>query len=341
MQNKLWRTITIILTLLIGIGIGIFLNKNKSMWSFLKPESGSFIKFDDTREITWNEDFQIVEINSSIDNKIQQAYYYPTKSEESQPLIVSLHTWSGDFKQTDELAEMCRHRDVNYIHPNFRGANKTISACCSELALADIDDAISFAIESSQVDTSRIYVIGVSGGGYATISSFMKLKHRVKAFSAWASITDLPAWYHESKIRQNKYAGDILNCTEPGEELNLKIAKEKSPIYWPTPTDKLNDTKLSIHAGIYDGIQGSVPITHSINFYNKVLKDLSVTDSSKYVSSKEKLKLLEFREPLGDFGSIAGRKICLKKEVGNFSLTIFEGNHEMLTEYALNEILNQ
>jgi len=341
MQNKLWRVLIISVVLLIGIGIGIFLNKNKAKWSFLKPESGSVIKFDDTREITWNEEFQIVEINSSIDNENQQAYFYPSKSSESQALIVSLHTWSGDFTQTDELAEMCRKKDVNYIHPNFRGANKTISACCSELALADIDDAISFAIENSNVDTSRIYVMGVSGGGYATISSFMKLKHSVKAFSAWASITDLPAWYNESTIRKNKYAGDIMNCTEPGEKLNLEIAKQKSPIYWPTPTEKLKYTKLSIHAGIYDGIQGSVPITHSINFYNKVLKDLSVNDSSKYVSNEEKLKLLEFREPLGDFGSIAGRKICLKKEVENFSLTIFEGNHEMLTEYALNEILNQ
>jgi hypothetical protein len=42
---------------------------------------------------------------------------------------------------------------------------------------------------------------------------------------------------------------------------------------------------------------------------------------------------------LSEFGTISGRKICLKKAVNNISLTIFEGNHEMLSEFALNELL--
>lgn len=342
MRNRLIKFTTFILILLIGIATGIFLSLNKTTWSFIiRPFMESSAKFDDTRQTEWSKDFEIVEIESSIDKNVQKSYFYKSKSKESEPLIVSLHTWSGYYNQHDDLAEICKQKDLNYIHPDFRGANLTINACCSELALKDIDDAITYAIKNSNVDTTKIYVIGVSGGGYATLSTFMKSKHNINKFSAWASITDLIAWYNESKIRNNKYAQNILDCTGSENGLNFENAKQKSPLYWKTPANKLQSSKLFIYAGIYDGIQGSVPITHSINFYNKLLTDLEVPDSLNYVSITEKLNLLEKREPLGEFGNIAARKIYLKKDFENVSLIVFEGNHEMLTEFALNELLEE
>ena len=318
----------------------IAINLNKQVLIMDEKQSTeTFIKFDDTSKIVWSKDFQKIEIYSSIDNKVQNAYFFKAKADEKRPLIVSLHTWSGYFDQVDDLAELCIEKDVNYIHPDFRGANWTKDACCSKLGLTDIDDAIDFAINNSFVDVSKIYVIGVSGGGYAALSTFMKSKHNISKFSAWASISDLTAWYEQSRIRKNNYADHILACTGSTDTLNIEEAKARSPIFWTTPVEKLKKSKLYIYAGIYDGIQGSVPITHSINFYNKVLKDLSVQDKTKFVSDYEKLKLLEFRKPLDDLGSISGRKICLKKEAGNIKLLIFEGNHEMLIYYALTEIL--
>ncbi|MCK0147150.1 prolyl oligopeptidase family serine peptidase [Arenibacter sp. F26102] len=340
MKNRHLKLTTIILILIFGVGIGIFIRHNKTAWSFIqKPFGETYIKFDDTRESDWGKAFEIVEIKSSKDNNFQKSYFYKSKSPDPKPLIVSLHTWSGDYSQKDDLAELCKQKDLNYIHPDFRGANKTVSACCSELALSDIDDAITYAIGNSNVDTDRIYVMGVSGGGYATLSTFMKSKHKIKKFSAWASITDLMAWHNESKIRNNNYAANILDCTGSDTVLNTANAQLKSPLYWNSPVEKLESSKLFIYAGIFDGIQGSVPISHSIHFYNKLLTDMSVTDTLKYVTTSEKLKLFEKREPLGEFGNIADRKICLKKEFGNLSLSIFEGNHEMLTEFALNELL--
>jgi len=342
MRNRRLKLTTIILILIFGVAIGIFIRHNKSTWSSVTvPFSETYIKFDDTRQLEWGKEFEIVEIESSKDNNLQKSYFYKSKSPEPKPLIVSLHTWSGDYTQKDDLAELCKQKGLNYIHPNFRGANKTVSACCSELALSDIDDAITYAISNSNVDINRIYVIGVSGGGYATLSTFMKSKHKIKKFSAWASITDLIAWHNESKLRKNNYATNILDCTGSENVLNTANAKLKSPLYWNSPTEKLESSKLHIYAGIYDGIQGSVPITHSINFYNKLLTDMSVSDTLKYVSTSEKLELLEKREPLGEFGKIADRKICLKKESGNLSLSIFEGDHEMLTEFALDELLEE
>ncbi|HKK10184.1 MAG TPA: prolyl oligopeptidase family serine peptidase [Bacteroidales bacterium] len=342
MRNRLFKLTSYILILIIGVAFGIFLRQNKMTWSLInKPFGKTYVQFDDTRQSKWSKEFDIVEIKSSKDNSLQKSYFYNSKSNEPKPLIVSLHTWSGDYSQNDDLAKICKQKGLNYIHPNFRGANRTVDACCSELALTDIDDAIAYAIRNSNVDTTKIYVIGVSGGGYATLSTFMKSTHNIKKFSAWASITDLIAWYNESKIRNNNYAVNILDCTGSENGLNIENAKQKSPLYWNTPTEKLQSSNLFIYAGIYDGIQGSVPITHSINFYNKLLSDMKVSDTLNYVSTTEKLKLLEKREPLGEFGNIAGRKIYLKKNFENVSLIIFEGNHEMLTEFALNELLEE
>jgi esterase/lipase len=336
MKNKVLKSVFFIATLFIGIIIGIFLRHNSESWTVIKklystPQENN----------KWSNEFKIANITSSLDSTIQKSYYYRSKSKTPKPLVVSLHTWSGNYSQFDKLSELCRNKDLNYIHPNFRGQNNSMNACCSHLALSDIDDAISYAINNFNVDTNEIYVIGFSGGGYATLATFMKSKHNIKKFSAWASITDLVAWYKESQFLENsEYVNDILKCTGSNNKLNIKVAKEKSPIYWNTPTEKLSQQKLQIYAGIYDGLQGSVPITHSINFYNKVLEDLSVKDSTKYVSAKDKLALLENREPIGKFGSIADRQVFLRKQYNNLSLEIFEGEHEILLKYALENLLN-
>lgn len=326
-----------IVVLFIGILLGVLLRHNKSAWSFIKKP---ILDFYNSPKDSWSKDFTLLDLKSSIDSNIQKVYYYKSKSNFPKPLIVSLHTWGGNYLEKDSLALICKQKDINYIHPNFRGKNNTINSCCSQLVLADIDDAISYAIVNLNVDTSQIYVIGASGGGYATLSTFMKSRHDIKQFSAWVPISDLIAWYHEGEIRNSLFTEDILNCTNSIGELNIENAKQKSPLYWNTPVEKLNKSKVSIYAGIFDGIKGSVPITHSINFYNKVLSDLSVSDSTKYVSNSEKLKLLEYRKPIGNYGYIGDRKIYLKKEFKNLSLVIFEGGHEILAESAIENLMS-
>lgn len=305
-------------------------------------ENNKIIKFDDTRKVNWDNEFKLVKIKSGVDQNVQKAYFYKSKTKEKKPLIVSLHSWSGDYTQQDSLAEFCRTNDINYIHPDFRGPSNTPQSCGSSLVVSDINDAIDFAIENAHVDVDKISIIGASGGGYATLCCFMKLERKIHKFSAWVPITDLIAWHHQSTIRKNKYAKDILDCIGKGAkgDLDEEEAKQRSPIFLSTPLSRVRQTKLFIYTGIYDGIQGSVPITHSINFYNKLLRDLSEKNPSKYVSDSEKLELLEFRKPLGEFGYVSDRRICLQKETKNIKLTVFEGGHEMLTRYAFHEIFN-
>jgi hypothetical protein len=168
----------------------------------------------DTTDFYFTNGFSKVEIKSPVDGRIQKAYYCRSTGDVPAPLVVQLHSWTYDYRQYDSISIWSRDKNVNYIHPDFRGANRNFEACCSELALSDMDEAIEFAIEQGNVDTSAIYVLGQSGGGYATLALFMNSRHRIRKFSAWVPISDLTAWYEETRIRKhemlNEYAFESL-----------------------------------------------------------------------------------------------------------------------------------
>lgn len=335
-----------IIFFVVACGIGLFFASCASLHKSGKQEKQksdtAIVKFDDTRSAVWDPAIALVEIESPIDQKKQKAYFYKSTAAKPQPLLVSLHTWSGNYAQQDSIAELAKANDYNYIHPDFRGANNKVEACGSALALSDIDASIDYAIKHGNVDPKQIYVIGVSGGGYATLNVFMHSKHQIRKFSAWASITDLVAWYNECTAKGLKYAHDVFVCTaSEGDELNIAEAEKRSPLYASTPVAKLRQSQLSIFAGVHDGITGSVPFTHSIHLYNKILEDLKVADKSYYVSSAEIDRLLASRKSLGDFGKIGTREICLTKQYGNVRLVIFDGGHEMLTDYAYGDLFNK
>lgn len=298
------------------------------------------IKYDDIRSSGWNDEIMQVSIISSADEHIQKAYFYKSTSQQKQPLIISLHTWSGDYTQNDPLVKQCLLNNWNYIHPDFRGPNWTVQACGSSFVLSDIDDAIGYAIEHGNVNSDEIHVIGVSGGGYATLMTFLNTKYQVKTFSVWAAISDLERWYHESKGRGNNYANHILKCTSSEDGVfNVKEARDRSPMYMKFPAD-LRKRKLYIYAGIHDGYTGSVPITQSILFYNRVVKALGGSDQDA-VSNKHIIEMITSRMfTSGAYdGYIADRKIHYKRNFKKVQLLIFEGSHEMLPSVALDNII--
>ncbi len=303
-------------------------------------------KWDDNHSTGWPTECKQITITSSADGNEQPAYYFRCISRKPRPLIVSLHTWSGDFTQDDPLARQCIADDYNYIHPNFRGPNRTPQACGSDLVISDIDDAIDYAIDNAPVDTHSIHVIGVSGGGYATLLTYMKSKHDIRTFSAWASISDLERWYYESEGRKSKYARDIALATTgkhfTGDNyfMNPEAARQRSPIFMRTPVKKRAGSKLYIYAGIHDGYTGSVPITHSLEFYNKVVNDFDASQKDAIVPNEDILEMVvsrNFQAPRKD--TLGGRVIHYQKRFDDkVQLTIFEGTHEMLTGVALNHI---
>jgi poly(3-hydroxybutyrate) depolymerase len=277
-------------------------------------------------------------IYSTLDGNLQVFYYYKSNDKKPKPLIVQLHSWSytAESLQTIGLDTVAINNNYNYIFPNFRGVNNHPKACCSEFVIADIDEAIDWALKNMNVDRNRIYVIGYSGGGYATLAMYMKSRHNISSFSAWASISDLVAWYGESVERKNKYANEIIRCIGTNNIFDTLKAEERSPLFWTTPVKKRKKCVLQIFAGIHDGYNGPVPISQSVNFYNKVLSDFRETDTSKYVNNEDLKFMVNTQSfPSSNNNKIGDRAIHYQKASKKVMLTIFEGGHEMLSKQAL------
>ncbi len=306
-------------------------------FSFSLKSQDAKTLWDNTISKNWPENFTRVEIKSSADGKLQNAVYYKTSLAEPQPLIISLHTWSGNYLQEDPLANEVALRGWNYIHPDFRGPNNRPEACGSSLVISDIEDAVRFAIENGNVDKNEVHIVGVSGGGYATLLSFMNLDYPVKSFSAWASISNLEDWYWECKGRNLKYARDLGNVTTDGSGFDASEAKKRSPLFSAFPKEKRQNASLFIYAGIHDGYTGSVPITQSIRMYNQLLREMYSVQTGDSISCELQLSLLKNRlnrRPDTNL-VLGGRKVHLFRELPNLNLVIFEGTHEMLVPQAL------
>lgn len=300
--------------------------------------------WDDTTKKGWPPECKEIAIVSSADGAEQKAMFYAAKKEQNAPLIISLHTWSGDYLQKDPLIKQCIAKGYNYIHPDFRGANNKYDACGSALVLSDIDDAITYALNKSHTDPHNIHVIGVSGGGHATLLAYMKTKHRIKTFSAWVPISDLAVWYEESEGRKNKYGREIAMCTTGKDfgkrayHINKSEAIKRSPLYMTTPVENRRQSKLFIYTGIHDGYTGSVPITQSIKFYNKVVQDFDGQNSTALVPENDMANMVTSRSfPAKSNKKLGDRNVHYKIQYKDLvTLTVFEGTHEMLSDVALN-----
>lgn len=299
-----------------------------------------------TREVPfWSSPFQLVRIPSRLDGAVQPAFFYASRQARPQPLLVSLHTWSGDYKQVDSLALLARQHDWNYIHPNFRGPNRTANACCSQYVMQDLEDAIDYAIANGTVDTNQIHVIGVSGGGYATLCLYMKTRRAINSFSAWVPITNLVDWYYETMSRDPKHTQDILNCVgQTGNSLNIKKAQNRSPFFMKTPVMRRRHSRLYLFAGVHDGYTGAVPITQTILFFNKLVKDFTGSATSpQQVTAATIQQLLTRRGQDRQTGEQLGNgwAVILKRTIPTADLLIFDGTHEMLLTEAWNVLTKQ
>lgn len=324
---------------------------NKSGWCLVLVMSCFALSaqeptWDDTSKSKWGKGFTYVEIPSSIDGKVQKAYVYASKSKAKKPLIVSLHTWSGDYAQKDPLTTEILARDWNYIHPDFRGRNGTPASTGSPLVVSDIEDAIAFALKVTHADPEDVHIVGVSGGGYATLLAYMNVRYPIKSFSAWAPISDLNAWYWESVGRKQKYAADVYRGVSSDSVFNTEEAIKRSPLHQTYPIDLRKNAQLFIYEGIHDGYTGSVPITHAIQQYNRLVGELKYKTSNldelmckaendeHLVGYKEMLNLVTRRVNPAAMpeATLFGRQIHLLRDYQTIRLTIFEGGHEQLPQ---------
>ena len=99
-------------------------------------------------------------VKSSIDGSMQPSLFYKA-SKPNRPLLVGLHTWSFDrSNQISNMLPCAQQYDFNLLLPEFRGANlknnpNLTEACGSELAKADIKDAIEYVIAEANDHTDN------------------------------------------------------------------------------------------------------------------------------------------------------------------------------------------
>jgi esterase/lipase len=326
----------IFLPLLIGLIFGILISNCGKIFFYSKDIIKNIFF---SKQVT--EHFSLVEIPSTYDKQKQKIYFYATTANNKMPLIVSLHPWSSNYsfiENESSLAELVRNENWNYLYPDFRGKNDTPESCLSDMVIQDIDDAIAYAIENANVDTSNITVVGLSGGGLATLGVYLKSNYQLKYCMAWCPISDLEKFYYQSKHMGMRYWEDLLTVTNSEDIFNSDEVVLRSPLYMAFDSKKIinNRSSLEIYAGINDGYTGSVPISHSILFYNRIAEYLKHYDG--VVSDSEIIMLLS-RTVKGDSDEyISGRKILYKKSYPDIGLFIFDGTHEILPDYAFDRI---
>jgi len=284
---------------------------------------------------------QKVWIRSSVDGSQQPSYLILPANDDAAagkvPLLVSLHTWSGNLEQRNlDLERAAEQKGWIYLFPDFRGINQQPQACGSAIACQDILDAVEWVAAKYQVDRQRIYLTGVSGGGHMTMLMVGKHPEPWAAASAWVGISDLRTWH--DRHAAGKYGLMMRKCCggKPGDSVEVdEQYRQRSPVTWlhrslPVPLD--------IAAGVHDGHRGSVPIRQSLNAFNLIARAAKATPVSKQEITQLSRPQGRLENPLASdqvMDASLGRKIYLRRQAAKSRVTIFEGGHEGIAEAAI------
>jgi dipeptidyl aminopeptidase/acylaminoacyl peptidase len=279
-------------------------------------------------------------VPSSLDGTRQPCYLILPRNFDSDapaaPLLVSLHTWSGDVQQRDlEMENEAADRGWIYLWPHFRGPNSSAQACGSQFAQRDILDAVDWVVARYPVDRRRIYVTGASGGGHMAMLMAGLCPERWAAVSAWVGISDLAAWH--GRHARSRYGSMLRQCCggAPGESPEVDGEyRRRSPLTW---LHHAVDVPLDLAAGIHDGHRGSVPIRHTLEAFNAVARTQGlppVSDDEIAQLSREGGRLKDPRPADEAEDASFGRAIYLRRTAGKARVTIFEGGHERIARAA-------
>jgi pimeloyl-ACP methyl ester carboxylesterase len=266
---------------------------------------------------------------SSIDGTEQKALFYvpPVTSSGSGsapvPLLVALHTWSGNYSQCTAcpIAE-----NWAMIAPDFRGPNIRPESCASALAVQDVLDAVAYARANANIDTSRIYLHGASGGGHMALMMAAKAPQLWAGVSAWVPISDLAAWriadFYSSQM-------DAVCGGAPGTPETDAEYAARSPIHFLPAARGL---PIDISAGIHDGHQGSVPISQSLTAFN-ILAEANGFPGARIPAADIESMTRDEKVPPSLAGEAQAdpersRAILFRRVAGPARITLFEGAHE-------------
>jgi poly(3-hydroxybutyrate) depolymerase len=280
---------------------------------------------------------RLLEIASSIDGSRQPAYLFLPAGFDStsspRALAVLLHTWSNDLNQRFPTAEAAiTDRGWLLLVPNFRGRNDHPEACGSALAQQDVLDAIGWVERHYPVDRRRLYLLGLSGGGYMTLLLAGRHPQPWAAASAWVPISNLATWYRAGA--NNDYRTMMRQCFGGPPDANDSLHAEyqtRSPLRY---LSRASAVPLELAAGLEDSV---VPMRQTVDAFGVLAKaagERPVTEAEmSQLLTDGRLASPAIPDTAAD--QLFGRRIVLRRMAGNTRLTIFEGGHEWLPRAAV------
>ena len=289
----------------------------------------------------------IREINylSALDQSMQPAFFAPASGDDPRPLVVALHTWSYDHTQeSGSFFIRCAERNWHCIFPKFRGPNWLPEACGSDLVVSDIVSAVDYVKANYPVDNDRIYLVGGSGGGHASLLLAARQPEVWTSVSSWCPISDIAKWHAQCSVLKNEnnvYAEHISKACggNPAEDPKIfaEAMKRSSVNYLKSSAGK---TIVDIGTGIHDGHTGSVPVSQTLEAFNELAAEadrISAEDIDFMVKNEAVPEHLKFA---GEDPAYGEKKVLFRRVSGMVRVTIFEGGHDILAGPAFG-FLNQ
>jgi len=281
---------------------------------------------------------QDIRIPSSVDNNVQPAMWVPPPAN-GRPLLVVLHSWTARYDQQWSIpfARWAEDNGWAMIAPNFRGINKQPTATGSDLAVADVVDAIDYAVANG-ADPDRVFVTGFSGGGFMTLLMAGKRPDLFAGAAAWVGIYDLPGWYNYNAVNAPwrhyipHIQGSCGGAPVPGSAA-FDDCVARSPM---TYLDAARAAGLPVYlaGGLSDSI---VPPSESARAFNQLaapadrFTQRQIDLFSRFTLPPE----LAGQTDAETFFGPGDKPVVLSRQSGSVTFVLFRGVHEMMYGPAL------
>jgi acetyl esterase/lipase len=271
-------------------------------------------------------------IPSTMDGHMDSVLFYHSGSGKKKPLLVVLHSWSSQYLQQVSIpyALWAKEKDWVFISPNYRGIFDHPEAMASDLAIQDIMDAVAYAQKHANVDSTRIYVVGSSGGAMTALMVAAKHPDTWAGVMAWVPVFDIAAWYKwNSYFPIRKYNGQMDSALGGNPLIDEKAAAEarrRSPVTYLT---RAREVPIFLAHGILDQL---VQPDHSIKAFNMLAKpkDQITSGQVKYILKNRALPEELKGAHESSYFREADPKVVFVRESNNARLVLFEGVHDMV-----------